>query len=82
VHLAHIGFPIVADKLYASRAQLTYGEVRHRREDTTVLLDRQALHARRLKIAQPLTGQMLEFVADLPADLEGVLAELREYRKR
>jgi 23S rRNA pseudouridine1911/1915/1917 synthase len=82
VHLAHIGFPIVADKLYASRAQLTRGEVRHRREDTTVLLDRQALHARRLKIAQPLTGEMLEFAAELPADLEDVLKELREYRSR
>jgi 23S rRNA pseudouridine1911/1915/1917 synthase len=81
VHLAHIGYPVVADKLYASRIHLTVGEVRHRREDTTVLLDRQALHAKRLRIAHPVSGQMLEFVAELPADLVGVLDELRTWRK-
>lgn len=80
VHLAHIGTPIIADRLYSGRAILTRGEIRHNREDTEVLLDRQGLHARRLKIAHPITGQVLEFVAELPADLQSVLAELREHR--
>lgn len=80
VHLAHLGRPIVCDRLYASRAQLTQGEIRLRREDDEVLLTRQALHARRLKIAHPVSGQMLEFVAELPEDLQTVLDELRQYR--
>ena len=42
-----------------------------------LLLDRQALHARRLKIRHPLSGEPLEFVAPLPADIEAVLRALR-----
>jgi 23S rRNA pseudouridine1911/1915/1917 synthase len=80
VHMAHAGTPIICDRLYASRSQITRGEIRHNREDSEVLLARQALHARRLKIAQPMTKQMLEFVAEIPADLQGVVDELRTYR--
>lgn len=80
VHLAHVGNPIICDRLYASRVQITVGEIRHRREDDQILLARQALHARRLKIAQPMTKQMLEFVAEIPSDMQGVLDELRAYR--
>jgi 23S rRNA pseudouridine1911/1915/1917 synthase len=80
VHLAHIGYPIIADRLYSSRSQLTRGEIRHQREDAEVILHRQALHARRLKINHPLSGQALEFTAELPPDLQGVLDELRTYR--
>jgi 23S rRNA pseudouridine955/2504/2580 synthase len=43
-------------------------------------LDRQALHARRLKLAHPATGEPLELEAPLPSDLEVVLDELRTYR--
>ena len=46
-------------------------------EDEIVLLERQALHAHRLRLAHPETGEPLEFVAPLPADLQGVLAEFR-----
>jgi 23S rRNA pseudouridine1911/1915/1917 synthase len=80
IHLAHVGTPIVCDRMYAGRAVLTRGEVRMRREDDDVLLQRQALHARRLKINHPLSGKTLEFVAELPDDLQQVLEELRTYR--
>jgi 23S rRNA pseudouridine955/2504/2580 synthase len=42
-----------------------------------VLLARQALHARRIKLVHPATGQPIEFIAPLPADLQRVLNELR-----
>jgi 23S rRNA pseudouridine1911/1915/1917 synthase len=80
IHLAHVGTPIVCDRMYAGRAVLTRGEVRMRREDDDVLLQRQALHARRLRINHPLSGKTLEFVAELPDDLQQVLEELRTYR--
>ena len=50
------------------------------REDDDVLLDRQALHARRLKLAHPETGAPLEFIAPLADDLQRVLEELRAWR--
>jgi 23S rRNA pseudouridine1911/1915/1917 synthase len=77
LHLASIGCPVLCDRLYGGRAQITRGELRHDPSDTLVLLRRQALHARRLKIAHPRTGQPMEFVAPLPGDMAGVLEELR-----
>jgi 23S rRNA pseudouridine1911/1915/1917 synthase len=80
LHLASIGCPVLCDRLYGGRAVITRGELSRDPTDETLLLDRQALHARRLKIRHPETGESLEFVAPLPADIEGVLAALREFR--
>jgi 23S rRNA pseudouridine1911/1915/1917 synthase len=77
LHLAHIGYPVLCDKLYGGRSQITRGELRRDSTDETVLLTRQALHARRLKFLHPRSGEPIEVIAPLPADLEGVLAALR-----
>lgn len=42
-----------------------------------VLIARQALHARRIVFHHPVTGARLEFVAELPADMQETLAALR-----
>ena len=60
VHLAHLGHPIVADALYGG-AQAAG-------------MARQALHARRLTFAHPITGEAMHFEAPLPADLAAALA--------
>ncbi len=80
VHLAHLGCPVLCDAQYGGRPQLTRGEVRGDPNDETVLLARQALHAARLRLNHPKTGQPLELVAPLPADLAGTLAEIRAFR--
>ena len=80
LHLAHVGCPILCDKLYGGRSQITLGEIREGREGGDVILDRQALHARRLKFRHPETGEFLEFEAPLPQELTNVLAELERYR--
>lgn len=80
VHLASIGCPVLCDRQYGGRARITRGEIRRLAEDTEVLLDRQALHASRLRLAHPDSGEPLEFEAPLPHDLGGVLAALAEYR--
>lgn len=80
VHMAHIGHPIVADHLYGDvrplcMSQIFPGAPAHR------LLHRLALHAHRLELPHPVTGEMLDLVSPLPADmrtavdaLEGALA--------
>jgi 23S rRNA pseudouridine1911/1915/1917 synthase len=80
VHLNAIGCPVLCDRHYGGRAQLTRGELRNDPSDTHLLLDRQALHAARLALRHPETGQRLEFQAPLPTDFAGVLAELRAAR--
>ncbi len=81
VHLAHIGCPVLCDRLYGGRSKITLGELQHT-ADPTVVLDRQALHARRLQFAHPRTGQTLELEAALPADLQHALDMLRQWRRR
>ncbi len=77
VHLAHAGFPLVGDPLYGRRLVLPKG--------ATARLDaalrgfrRQALHAARLAFLHPASGERVEYTMPLPADLEELLAALRE----
>jgi 23S rRNA pseudouridine1911/1915/1917 synthase len=70
----------LCDRQYGGRSQITRGEIRRDPNDLLVLLERQALHARRLKFQHPRTAQVLEIVAPLPADMAGVMGELRAYR--
>ncbi len=87
LHFNHLRCPVLCDKLYGGRAKLTAGELRTwcRNKsiaadlaDDALLLDRQALHAHRLAFTHPTTGEELEIVAPLPADLENLLLILRQ----
>jgi len=80
LHLASIGCAVLCDRLYGSRALLTRGELARDPKDTTPVLERQALHARRLKIRHPQTGEPLEFIAPLPDDIAHAVEVLRELR--
>lgn len=80
VHLGHVGCPILCDRQYGGRARMTRGEIRRDPSDELVLLERQALHARRLQFAHPETGDELAIEAPLPGDMLAVLRELRQYR--
>lgn len=85
VHLDYIGTPVLCDRLYAGHARITRGELMRRiarklpprPEDDEVLLERQALHARRIEFLHPLTGQSLVLESPLPADIVNVLAAVR-----
>lgn len=77
VHLTHVGYPVLCDRLYGGRSCITRGELLGRVADGEIVLDRQALHAHRLTLAHPVTGQAISFEAPLPADLQRTLACLR-----
>ena len=83
VHLEHIGFPIVCDPLYGRDAQLAYSRwvEKRRKEGLRVpVIARQALHARRLSVLHPETGEKATFEAPLPADMADLLAVAHEAR--
>lgn len=80
VHLSHLGCPIVCDPLYAGHRVLTRGELLGRAPDDQVVLDRLALHARRLALRHPLSGTPLEFEAPMPQSLLNFLDLLRHER--
>jgi 23S rRNA pseudouridine1911/1915/1917 synthase len=75
VHLAHVGYPIVGDKVYGGRLALPKGAS----EELRVALrsfPRQALHAARLQLEHPITGKPLEAAAPLPPDMVRLLEQL------
>lgn len=80
VHLAHIGCPVLCDKQYGGRDQLTRGELSRDLGDSHVLLARQALHALRLSVDHPLTRERLTFSAPLPDDMQNTLTALNQWR--
>jgi 23S rRNA pseudouridine1911/1915/1917 synthase len=61
VHLSHIHHPIVGDEVYGPRRKLPFA------------CPRQFLHAERLRFRLPSSGQVVEFSAPLPADLQAIL---------
>lgn len=90
VHLTHNGYPILCDRLYySSRSRITFEEISAKKpieiggepSEGTVLLSRQALHARSLSFIHPESGKELTVTAPLPPDIAAVLEALREYRK-
>jgi 23S rRNA pseudouridine1911/1915/1917 synthase len=75
VHLAHIGFPIVGDPLYAGRRRIPAGCTAALTAELHAFR-RQALHAARLRLQHPLTGRELAWEAPLPEDMQHLLAAL------
>lgn len=81
VHLAHIGHPILGDKLYG-RSDQEFLAWRDRTPPVAVAEppagqgSRQALHAESLSFIHPWTGEEVMISAPLPADMRGWLDEV------
>jgi len=69
VHMEHLGHPLVGDPVYRQR--------RGPRLEGVPDFDRQALHARRLELAHPVSGDLVEVNADAPDDFQALLAWAR-----
>jgi 23S rRNA pseudouridine1911/1915/1917 synthase len=81
VHMQSIGHPIVADSLYGHRDAIYLSDIvgRGHSQDEAPLLDRQALHARRLSIHHPVLGKDMTFDAPVPADMMRLVEALRTH---
>lgn len=78
IHMAHVGNPVVADKLYGHRSRLTVGDITG--DDPgggDVLIARQALHAWKIRFTHPITRQPLELTAPIPPDFQAALEAMR-----
>ena len=77
VHLAHVRHPLVGDPVYGGRLRLPAGA-----SDPLIGclrgFKRQALHAARLSLMHPVSGQSVQWESALPADMAELLAVLRE----
>lgn len=71
VHMSYTGHALLGDEVYA-KAKTAF-EKRH-----PSLFDGQALHARRLELTHPKTGERMHFECPLPQNLEKALDILRK----
>jgi len=69
VHMEHLGHPLVGDPVYRQR--------RGPRLEGVPEFGRQALHARHLELAHPVSGDIVEVNADAPDDFRALLAWAR-----
>jgi len=76
VHMAHLGYPLVGDRTYGGRLRIPKGAGEELRQ-TLRGFRRQALHAVRLKLIHPQSGEEVEFTSPLRVDHESLLANLR-----
>lgn len=73
VHMAHIGYPLVGDPVYGKRRS---------KDPELDAFPRQALHAWRLSLKHPASGEQMGWEAPLPADFADLLKRLRRREGR
>jgi len=74
VHMQSLGHPLVGDPVYGGRARKLPEGLR----EVIQAFARQALHATRLGLIHPVTRDAMEWQVPMPADMQKLLAVLRE----
>jgi 23S rRNA pseudouridine1911/1915/1917 synthase len=72
VHMAHIGHPVLGDRMYGGGKSTQFGER---------IITRQMLHAETLSFLHPATGNPQSFTAPLPADMAEIIDKLRQMKQ-
>lgn len=80
VHMAHIRHPLVGDPVYGGRMRLPQGCTPDLKDELRKF-QRQALHARRLTLIHPETGEEMTWETPLPEDMQSLLEALRAHAK-
>lgn len=86
VHFQTIGYPLAVDALYGRRATFLLSEIKGKTyktgkhtDEERPLMSRTALHASRLRLDHPATGERMEFKTELPKDFAAVVKQLRKW---
>jgi 23S rRNA pseudouridine1911/1915/1917 synthase len=81
-HMQHIGHPLFNDPEYGGNAILkgtSFSKYRQFVLNNFEMLPRQALHARKLELTHPATGDRMNFETALPDDMQSVLDRWKAY---
>ncbi len=76
VHMAYCGHALIGDPVYGGKRKLARTALSEAAIAAIGAFPRQALHAASLGFVHPVSGDALQFEADLPADLAGLVAAL------
>lgn len=76
VHMAHLRMPLVGDPMYSGRFQMPK-DCGSELEEVLRDFKRQALHAEKLGLVHPRTGEYCEWQQPIPDDMQQLLEALR-----
>ena len=77
VHMAHVGNPLIGDPDYSAGFKTKANRLPDDAKKVVNRVSRQALHAYLLVFEHPRTGEVMEFEAPMPEDLEKLIEALR-----
>ena len=77
VHMAHLRHPLLGDPVYGGRPRVPAGMSAAARA-AVLGFTRQALHATRLSLRHPASGDVMEWHSPLPIDMVALIAALEE----
>ena len=77
VHMQHLQAPIVGDPVYGIRGIIPHRFMTDVLSEAVQGFKRQALHAIRLGLIHPASGEPMEWQIDLPADMRILLEAMR-----
>lgn len=72
VHMSHINYPLVGDPLYGGRFKMPKG-MSLEMQNTLKGFSRQALHAKKLELFHPVSGDLMSWEVPLPEDMQHLL---------
>lgn len=78
VHMAYIHYPLVGDPVYAGRLRLP-PDCDEALKAYLLNFKRQALHALKLGLEHPETGEWLQWQVEAPADMQALKELLKDY---
>jgi 23S rRNA pseudouridine1911/1915/1917 synthase len=77
VHMTHINYPLVGDQVYGGRFQMP-ADCSPALAEALRSFKRQALHATKLGLEHPETGEYLEWEQPMPEDMQNLIKLLAE----
>ncbi len=77
VHMQYLKAPIVGDPVYGLKSIMPIKSMSLALHQHILSFDRQALHAIRLGLIHPLSGEAMEWSIDLPNDMKNLLEIIR-----
>ncbi len=77
VHMTHINYPLVGDQVYGGRFQMP-ADCSPALAEALRSFKRQALHATKLGLEHPETGEYLEWEQPMPEDMQNLIKLLTE----
>lgn len=85
VHFESIGYPLMIDKLYGRQEAFYLSSLKQRKyklgkdQEERPLMSRSTLHASRLSLDHPVTGERMVFESELPKDFRAVVKQMRKW---